>query len=77
MQTFYAVPLTIEAGVTNVLQQSLSFSGLHMWTNARMIRTQVLLHVVQSVGHGVHCVDHELHFPFLLIFVVNSDALLA
>lgn len=77
MQIFSTVPLTIEAGVTNVLQQSLSFSGLHMWTNARMIRTQVLLHVVQSVGHGVHRVNHELHLPFLLIFGVNPDALLA
>ena len=42
-----------------------------------MIRTQVPLHVVERVGHGVHRVNHELHLPFLLVLGVDPDALLA
>lgn len=71
------VSLTVEAGVAYVLQQSPSFCRLHLWTNARVIRTQVPLHVVESVGHGVHCVNHELHLPLLLVLGVNPNALLA
>lgn len=72
-----AVWLTVEAGVADVLQESLSFRGLHSRANARVVGAQVLVHVVQGVGHGVHRVNHELHFPFLLVLGVHSDALLA
>ena len=69
--------LTVEAGAADVLQQRLPFRGLHSWANAGMVRAQVLVHVVQSMGHGVHRVDHKLHFPFLLVLGVDSNALLA
>lgn len=69
--------LTVEAGAADVLQQRLSFCGLHPWANTGMVGAQVLVHVVQSMGHGVHRVDNKLHFPFLLVLGVDSDALLA
>lgn len=72
-----AVWLTVEAGAADVLQQCLSFRGLHPWANAGIIRAQVLVHIVQGVGHGVHRVNHKLHFPFLLVLGGISDALQA
>lgn len=69
--------LTVEAGVADVLQQRLSFRGLHPWADAGIIGAQVLVHIVQGVGHGVHRVNHKLHLPFLLVLGVDSDALLA
>lgn len=72
-----AARLTVEAGAADVLQQCLSFRGLHPWANAGIIWAQVLVHIVQGVGHGVHRVNHKLHFPFLLVLGVDSDTLLA
>lgn len=69
--------LTVEAGAADILQQRLPFRGLHSGANAGVVGAQVLVHVVQGVGHGVHRVDNKLHFPFLLVLGVDSDALLA
>lgn len=71
------VRLTVEAGIADVLEQSFSFGGLHLQTDARVVGTQVPLHVVQRVGHGVHRIDHKLHLPFLLVLGINPDAFLA
>lgn len=69
--------LTVEADRPDVLQELLATSVLHLLTNSRLVRTKVLLHVVQGVGHGIHRVDHKLHLPFLLIFGVCSYSLLS
>lgn len=74
---FCDASLTVEAGVAYVLEQRLPLDGLHLRTDAGVIGTQVPVHVVKSVGHGVHGVNHELHLPFLLVLGVDPDALLA
>lgn len=71
------VPLTVEAGVAYVLEQSLPLGRLHVWTDARVVGAQLPLHGVESVGHGVHRVNHKLHLPLLLVLGVDPDALLA
>lgn len=74
---FCDASLTVEAGVAYVLEQRLPLDGLHLRTDARVIGAQVPVHVVKSVGHGVHGVNHKLHLPFLLVLGVDPDALLA
>lgn len=72
-----SVSLTIKASIADVLEESFSFSGFHLWADRGMIWTQVPVHVMESMGHGIHCVNHKLHLSFLLITGVDPDALLA
>lgn len=73
----FVAALTVEAGVANVLEQRLPLGRLHLQTDAGVIGTQVAVHVVQGVRHGVDGVDDELHLALLLVLGVDPDALLA
>lgn len=69
-------PLTIEADTADVLEEFLPSSQIHLGADAGVLWTQVSLHVVEGVGHGVHRVDHKLNLTLLLVLGVNADALL-
>lgn len=59
-----------------MLEQVRAVDGVHFSAEAHLAWTKLLVHVVQSVSHGVHGVDDELHLPFLLVVGVLPDALL-
>ena len=69
-------PLTVEADVADVLEQFLPSCQVHLGADAGVLRTQVPLHVVEGVGHGVHGVHHELNLPLLLVLGIDADTLL-
>ena len=68
--------LTVEIHVADVLQQLLAPRLFHLWTDAPVVSTEVLVHVMQGMSHSVDCVNHELNFPLLLIVGVFSNSLL-
>lgn len=68
--------LTVEAYTADVLEKLLPSSQVHLGADAGVLRTEVPLHVVEGVGHGVHCIDHKLDLTLLLVLGVNADALL-
>ena len=59
--------LTIEIDRADVLEEHTSLHGVHLVANAHVAGTQVNVHAVYGVGHGVHCVDHKLHLAFLFV----------
>lgn len=59
-----------------MLEQMGAVDGVHFGAEAHLPRTQLLVHVVQSVSHGVHGVDDKLHLPFLLVVGVLPYPLL-
>lgn len=69
--------LTVEADAADVAQQLLPSGHLHVGTDARAVGTQVVLHVVEGVGHGINGVDHKLHLTLLLVLGVDADAFLS
>lgn len=69
-------PLTIEADTADVLEQFLPSSQIHLRADAGVLWTQVSLHVVEGVGHGVHRVDHKLDLTLLLVLGISADTLL-
>lgn len=69
--------LTIEVDIADVLQQLLASSLLHLWTDTPVVSTEVLVHVVQGVSHGIDGVNHKLNFPLLLIVGIFSNSLLS
>lgn len=66
---------TREVDVADVLEQNGAVDGVHLGAEADLARTQVLVHVVQCVSHGVDGVDHELDLPLLFIGRVLADPL--
>lgn len=70
------VALTIEANAADVLEELLPSSQFHLRTEASVVGTQVPLHVVEGVGHGVHGVNHKLDLPFLFILGIDPNTLL-
>lgn len=58
---------TREVDVADVLEQHCAVNGVHLGAEADFTGTQVFVHVVQSVGHGVNRIDHKLDFSFLFI----------
>lgn len=68
--------LTVEVNAANVLEQLFASRVLHLGADPRVVGTEVLVHVVESVRHGVHGIDHELHLPLLLIVGVFANSLL-
>lgn len=58
---------TCEVDVADVLEQQRAVDGVHFRAETNFSRTEVLVHAVQSVSHGVNRVDHELNLPFLFI----------
>lgn len=66
---------TCEVDVADVLQQNRAVDGVHLGAEAHFAGTQVLVHVVQRVSHGVDGVDHELDLALLLIGRVFADPL--
>lgn len=64
---------TCEVDVADVLEQQRAVDGLHFRAETNLPGTEVLVHAVQSVSHGVDCVHHELNLPFLLVGRVFPD----
>lgn len=69
--------LTVKIDPTDVLQQHPPFHGVHLVTHAHGAGTEVQVHAVQGVGHGVHGVDHKLHLAFLFVLRISTDPLIA
>lgn len=69
--------LTIEINIADVLQQLLAPSLLHLWTDTSVVSTEVLVHVMQGMGHSIDSVNHELNFPLLFIVGIFSNSLLS
>lgn len=70
-----AAALTVEVNGADVGQQFFAVDVGHARTQPRVPGAELAVHVVQSVGHGVHGVHHELHLPLLLIAGVAADFL--
>lgn len=66
---------TREVDVADVLQQHRAVDGVHLGAEADFAGTQVLVHVVQRVSHGVDRIDHELDLPLLFVGRVLTDPL--
>lgn len=60
--------------MTDVLEQQRAVDGVHFRAEVNFPRTEVFVHAVQSVSHGVNGVDHELNLPFLLVGRVFPDS---
>lgn len=58
------------------MQQQAALHRVHAAADAVASRTEVLVHTVQSVGHGVDGVNHELDLALLLVARVSTDPLL-
>lgn len=71
-----AAPLTVEVDRSDILQEEASLHRVHAAAHASAAGTQILVHAVQRVGHGVHRVDHKLDLPLLLVVGVPADPLL-
>lgn len=69
--------LTIEVNAAYVLEQLFASRVLHLGAEPRVVGTEVLVHVVERVCHGVHSIDHELDLPLLLIVGVFANSLLS
>lgn len=67
--------LTVEADGADVGQQLLPVDVGHARTQAGVSGTELAVHVVQSVRHGVHGVHHELNLPLLLVGGVTANFL--
>lgn len=69
--------LTIEVNMADILQQLLAACLLHLWAHSAVVSTQILVHVMKSMGHGIDSINHKLYFTFLLIIGVFSNSLLS
>lgn len=67
--------LTIKIDGTDVTQQHSPIHRVHFVTNAHRTWTEVNVHAMECVGHGVHGVNHKLHLPFLLVTGVAAHLL--
>lgn len=67
--------LTVEADSADVGQQLLAVDVGHARAEARVSGAELAVHVVQSVGHGVHGVHHKLNLPLLLVGGVTAHFL--
>lgn len=59
----------------DVLKEHPSFHRVHLLADTHEAGTQVHVHAVQGVGHGVHGVDHKLDLALLLVLRVSTDPL--
>lgn len=66
--------LTIEVDGANVLEEHPSFNRVHLITDTHGPRTQVQVHAVQGMCHGIHSINHKLHLPLLFILWVATDS---
>lgn len=69
--------LTVEVNTADVLEQLFASRVLHLRADPRVVGTEVLVHVVKSVCHGIHSIDHKLDLPLLLIVGVFANSLLS
>lgn len=70
-----AAALTVEADGADVDQQLLAVDVGHARAQAGVSGTELAVHVVQSVRHGVHGVHHKLNLPLLLVGGVTANFL--
>lgn len=69
--------LTVEVNAAYVLEQLFASRVLHLGADPRVVGTEVLVHVVERMGHGVHSIDHKLDLPLLLVVGVFANSLLS
>lgn len=69
--------LTVEVNAAYVLEQLFASRVLHLGADPRVVGTEVLVHVVERVRHGVHRIDHKLDLPLLLVVGVFANPLLS
>lgn len=58
------------------MQQQAALHWVHAAADAVASRTEVLVHTVQGVGHGVDGINHKLDLALLLVARVTADPLL-
>lgn len=66
--------LTIKVDRAYVLEEHPSLHRVHLLADTHGAGTQVHVHAVQGVGHGVHSVNYKLHLALLLILRVSADS---
>ncbi|MEQ2181608.1 hypothetical protein GOODEAATRI_013305, partial [Goodea atripinnis] len=69
--------LTIKVYRVNVLEEHPSFHRVHLLTDTHGARTEVHVHHVQCVGHGIHSVNDKLHLTLLFVLRVPTDSFVA
>lgn len=65
--------LTIEVDGADVAKQQTSLHWVHFITNTCGSQTQILVHVVQSMSHGIHCINYKLNLALLLVMRITID----
>lgn len=58
---------TCEVDIADVLEQQRPVDSVHPGAEVDSSRTEVFVHVVESVSHGVHGVDDKLYLPLLFV----------
>ena len=58
---------TCKVDVTDILEQQSAIDSIHLRAEANFSRTQVFVHVMQRVSHGINGIDHKLDLPLLFI----------
>lgn len=69
--------LTVKIDPTDVLEEHPPFHRVHLLADAHGAGTEVHVHAVQGVGHGVHGVDHKLHLALLFVLRISADSLVS
>ena len=58
---------TCEVDIADVLEQQCAVDAIHLGAEADFSRAEILVHVMQSMSHGINCVNHKLDLPLLFI----------
>lgn len=58
---------TCEVDIADILEQQCTVDGIHLRAEADFSRTQIFVHAMQSVSHGINCINHKLNFPLLFV----------
>lgn len=58
---------TCKVDIADVLEQQCAVDGIHLGAEANFSRTEIFVHVMQSMSHGINCINHKLNLPLLLV----------
>lgn len=76
MEVSTSQKLTVKVDRANVLEEHPSLHRVHLLADTHRAGTQVHVHAVQGVGHGVHSINYKLYLALLLVLRVSADSFL-
>lgn len=53
--------------MSDVLQQLCAIDDIHLGAESHFPRTEIFVHVMESMSHGIYCINNKLDFPLLFI----------